>query len=62
MSMCVCFKGPALLRLWCRLAAVAPIQSLAQERPYAAGAVILKKEKKKRKNMGELEVSGGSVG
>ena len=31
--------------LWCRLAAVAPIQPLAWEVPYAAG-VTLKKPKK----------------
>ena len=29
-------KDPKLLWLWCRLAAVAPIQPLAWEPPYAA--------------------------
>ena len=38
---------PALLRLWCRLAAVAPIQPLAWEPPYAAGAALKSKNKQK---------------
>ena len=33
------------LCLWCRLAAVAPIQPLAWELPYASGAALKKKEK-----------------
>ena len=33
-----------LLWLWCKLAAAAPIQSLAQERPHAAGVAIKKKK------------------
>ena len=37
-----------LLWLWCRPAAVAPIQPLAWELPYAMG-VDLKKQKKKKK-------------
>ena len=37
----------ALLWLWCRLAAAAPIGPLAWEPPYATGAA-LKKQKKKR--------------
>ena len=36
--------NPALLWLWCRPAAVAPIQTLAWEPPYEVGH---KKEKKK---------------
>ena len=36
----------ALLWLWCRRAAIAPIRPLAWEPPYAAG-VTLKKTKKK---------------
>ena len=43
---CSCGLDSVLLRLWCRLAAVAPIQPLAWELPYAAGAA-LKKQKKK---------------
>ena len=31
---------PGLLWLWCMLAATAPIQPLACELPYAAGAVL----------------------
>ena len=38
---------PELLRLWCRLAAAAPIRPLAREFPYAMG-VALKREKKVR--------------
>ena len=40
---------PALLQLWCRPAAVALIQPLAWELPYAAG-VALKRKKKKKPN------------
>ena len=36
---------PALLCLWCRLAATAPIRSLAWEFPYAVG-MALKRQKK----------------
>ena len=39
----------ALLRLWCRLAAVTPIQPLAWETLYVAG-VALKGPKTKKKN------------
>ena len=39
----------ALLRLWCRSAAVAPIRPLAWEPPYAAGAALKSKKKKKKK-------------
>ena len=38
----------ALLWLWCRPAAVAPIRPLAWEPPYAAG-VALKRQKTKKK-------------
>ena len=34
----------ALLGLWCRLAAVAMIQPLAWEPPYAVGAALKKKK------------------
>ena len=33
-------KDPALLWLWCRPAAVAPIRPLAWEAPYAVGAAL----------------------
>ena len=39
-------SDPALLWLWCRQAAAAPIGPLAREPPYATGEA-LKKEKKK---------------
>ena len=38
-----------LLWLWCRLAAEAPIQPLAWEIPYAAGATLKSQKKKKKK-------------
>ena len=44
-------KDPALLWLWCRPAAVAPIGPLAWELPYATG-VTLKRQKKKGKKEG----------
>ena len=39
----------ALLWLWCRRVATAPICPLAWEPPYAAGAALKKKKKKKKK-------------
>ena len=44
---CRCSLDPALLWLWCRLAATALIQPLAWEPPYAAGAALKMREKKK---------------
>ena len=41
-------KDLALLWLWCRMAAVAPIRPLAWEPPYHAG-VALKMQKRKKK-------------
>ena len=48
-----CGSDLALLWLWCRLVATAPVRPLAWELPYAAGAAIemakrLKKKKKER--------------
>ena len=43
-------SDPALLWLWFRPAAPTPIQPLAWKLPYAAGAA-LKSKKKKRKEM-----------
>ena len=37
----------ALLWLWCRLAATAPIQPLAREPPYAVGAALRKQTNEK---------------
>ena len=42
-----CGSDPTWLWLWLRLAAVAPIQPLARELPYAVG-VALKRPKKKK--------------
>ena len=42
-------SDPALVWLWCGLAATAPIRPLAWKPPYAAGAA-LKRQKKKKKN------------
>ena len=42
-------SDPALLWLWCRPAAAAPIPPLAWELPYAAGAALKSKKKKKKK-------------
>ena len=39
-----------MLWLWCRPAAVAPIQPLAWETPYAMGVALKSKEEKKRLN------------
>ena len=46
-------SDPALLWLWCRLAAVVPIQPLAWEPPYAMGAALKIKKKKEKKNQGK---------
>ena len=43
---------PALLWLWCRMAATAPIQPLAWEPPYAMGVAL---KSKKKKGGGEKE-------
>ena len=44
-----CGSDRALLWLWCRPAAVAPIQSLAWELPYAKGTALKKKKEKEKK-------------
>ena len=41
---CRCGLDPALLWLWCRPAATAPIGPLAWEPPYAVGAALKKKK------------------
>ena len=53
-------SDPALLWLWHRLAATAPIRPLAWEPPYAAGAA-LKSKKQTNKNVSQ-EFSYGAVG
>ena len=42
-------SDPALLWLWCKLAATAPIRPLAWDPPYAVGAALEKAEDKKKK-------------
>ena len=44
-----CGSDLALLWLWHRLTATAPIQPLAWESPYAMDVALKKKEKKKKK-------------
>ena len=45
-------SDPALLWLWCRPMATAPIHLLAWQRPYAAGVALkIQKKKKERKNI-----------
>ena len=46
---CKYVSDPALLWLWCRLAAIAPIQPLAWELPYTSGVALESKAKKKKK-------------
>ena len=40
-------KDPALLRLWCRLTAAAPIRPLAWELPYFMGEALKRQKDKK---------------
>ena len=47
-----CGLDPVLLWLWCRLAAVAPVRSLAWEPPHAVG-MALKSKKQKQKQTPE---------
>ena len=42
-------SDPALLWLWHRLAAIAPIQPLAWEPPYAVGETLKRQKKDKKK-------------
>ena len=48
----VCRHGldPALLWLWCRLAATAPIRPLAWEPPYAVGGALEKAKRQTKLN------------
>ena len=53
---------PVLLRLWCKLAAVALMRPLAWVPPYAVGAALKKQKKKKKKKVGgEGEGRGGQL-
>ena len=49
-----CSLDPALLWLWHRSAATAPIRSLAWESPHAAEAALEKAKKKKKKRIEEI--------
>ena len=53
-----CRRGldPALLWLWRRLVATAPIRPLAWEPPYAAGAALEKTKKEKEKRKKEISI------
>jgi len=53
-------SDPALLWLWCRLAATAPIRPLAWELPYALGAALKKTKEKKKKKRNCSEFSHGA--
>ena len=50
-------SDPALLCLWCRPAATAPIRSLAREPPYATGVALekAKRQKKKKEQKSRIE-------
>ena len=47
-------SDPVLPWLWCRPAAVAPIQPLAWDLPYAAPVALKIKKKKKKKKKSEV--------
>ena len=49
-----CSVDLALLWLWCRPAAAAPIQPLAWEPPYASGMALKRQKKKKKKEKNSL--------
>ena len=46
----ICSLDPELLWLWCRLAAVALIQRLAWELPYAMGAALKQQQQQQKPN------------
>jgi len=48
-------SDPALLWLWRRPAAIAPIRPQAWEPPYATGAALEKTKKKKKFNLSEFQ-------
>ena len=52
-----CSSDLALLWLWHRLAAVAPIRLLAWEPPYAADVALKRQKKKKKKKKNEWGIS-----
>ena len=48
-------SDPALLWLWCKLAATAPIRPLAWEPPYAMGAALEKTKRHTRTQIPQLK-------
>ena len=48
---------PTLLWLWCKSAAIAPIQPLAWELPYATGVALERQKDKKKKRICTLILS-----
>ena len=58
-----CRRGfdPALLWLWCRLAAIAPVGPLAWESAYAMGVALENRQRQKKKSIyiNELKVIEG---
>ena len=54
-----CSLDPALLWLWCKLAATAPVQPLAWEPPYAVSAAQKDNTKNKDKKVSVCRVEGG---
>ena len=52
----------ALLWLWCRLAAVAPIQPLAWQPPYATGTAVKRQKTKKTKERKGCKADAVSCG
>ena len=62
-----CSSDPALLWLWCRLAAVSLIRLLAWEPPYATGAALEKdthtpkKEQSRSSHCGSAEMNLTSI-
>ena len=50
-----------LLWLWCRLAAIALIQALAWEPPYAVGAALKNKQQQQQQKKSPTECPLGNV-
>ena len=48
-------SDPAMLWLWCTLAATAPIRPLAWQPPHAVGAALEKAKRQKRKGKKEVD-------
>ena len=56
-----CGSDPALLWLWHRLVATAPIRPLGWELPYASGVALEKKGKKAKQTKKEVQVSSYKI-